>query len=94
MTRIAFCGSRALHFPLGRIVVDRRAERKLSSEDLIPALSRHLCGDWGAVSNSQRKANLAALCNDRPLHSVYFAISGVRFHVKTNASRSLTSVTC
>jgi hypothetical protein len=80
------------YLPLGQIVVDRRSAKRLSSEDVIPALSRHLLGDWGGISKAKSRANQLALRRNRPVSSVYFSMGGVRFRVTTNASRSLTFV--
>lgn len=88
-SRIGQCLS---HMSLGQIVLDRRSAKKLSSEDVIPALSRHLLGDWGRISKSRNRANQLALREKGPVSSVYFSMDGVRFRVTTNATRSVTSV--
>jgi len=82
----------AVGFSLGEIVVDRQSLGKLSSEDIVPALSRHLLGDWGRVDRRKWGANNRALYKKRALHSVYFSTDGIRFEVVTNASRSMTTV--
>jgi hypothetical protein len=92
MAQISSMRSASLYFPLGQIVLDNRAAKRLSSEDVIPALSRHMSGDWGGVSKARRTANQLALRKNRPLCSVYFSMDGVRFRVMTNARRSLTSI--
>ena len=92
MTQHVFDRQRTHYFPLGRIVVDRKSAKKVPHGDLIPALARHISGDWGTVNKLRRRANQMALSRNRPLSSVYFSTDGVRFRVTTNAERSLTSV--
>jgi hypothetical protein len=82
----------SLFFPLGQIVLDSQSARKLSSEDVIPALGRHICGDWGGVSQIRRNANEEALRKHRALSSIYFSMDGVRFRITTSADRSVTSI--
>ena len=93
MTQSTFMRAPSRYFSLGRIAVDRRSANKLSSEDVIPALGRHISGDWGRVSKLRQNANRIALCRQRPLRSEYFSTDGVKFRVVTNADRSLTSIT-
>ncbi len=93
MAQNRFPRATSRYFSLGRIAVDQRSAKKLSSEDVIPALGRHISGDWGKVSKVRHNANQIALRTHRPLHSVYFSMDGVKFHVITNADRSQTSIT-
>ncbi len=79
-------------FPLGRIEIEPNSAKKLASEDIIPALSRHLLGDWGKVTQHRRNANQLAVLKEKPLHSEYFSDRGIRFQVVTNGARSLTTV--
>jgi hypothetical protein len=83
---------RSLSFSLGRIEVSRASLKKLASEDIIPALRRHMLGDWGKVSVARRKANQTALRNRTSLKSVYFTNNGQRFCVITFGDRSKTLV--
>ena len=79
-------------FSLGRIVLDRRSLRRLSSEDVIPALSRHFLGDWGAISTQRRDANRRALVQNKPVRSVYYTTMGTKMCVTTAGDRSVTTV--
>lgn len=79
-------------FSPGQIVLGKRASRKLFAEDVVPAVSRHIFGDWGKVTPRRRSANRTALYQGKPLYSVYFSSDGVKFSVTTNASRSVTRV--
>lgn len=92
MAQSTFMRPSSRYFSLGRIAVDRRSARRLSSEDVIPALGRHICGDWGRVSKVRRNANEEALRNHRALSSIYFSMDGIRFRVTTSADRSVTSI--
>ena len=79
-------------FSPGRIILDHRSSKKLTSEDVIPALSRHVLGDWGKVSERCRKGNQIALWNSQPIRSIYFSSDGVTFSVVTSGDRSITTV--
>jgi hypothetical protein len=73
-------------------MVDANSSRKLTSEDIIPALGRHLHGDWGRVNRRYRRTNPIALRESKPVRSVYFTNDGVKFSVVTNAERSATLI--
>ena len=79
-------------FSPGEIVFDQNAKGKLSPEDVLPALGRHIFGDWGAVSGRRQRANQQALLTRKPLQSVYFSSDGVKFSIVTNEDRSVTTV--
>ena len=83
---------RRLNFSPGQIVLDQNSSGKLSSEDIIPALSRHIVGDWGKVSRRRAQINQIALSNKKSIRSVYFSDDGLRFCVVTNGNRSITTV--
>jgi|ERR1700722_6347691 len=77
---------------LGRIVLDQKSERELTSEDVIFALSRHIRGDWGKISQRRKRLNMLGLRKQRPLHSVFFSTDGTKFTVLTNGKRTITKV--
>jgi len=79
-------------FSLGRIELDQASRRKLTFQDTIPALVRHLSGDWGGVSKYRRAANRKALREGKPLHSIFFSYDGIKFAIVTSADRSITKV--
>jgi hypothetical protein len=54
-------------------------------------LQRHLDGDWGEVSEEDRKANDSALQNGGRLLSAYKTRNGVKLWVITEADRSVTT---
>jgi hypothetical protein len=79
-------------FPLGRVVVTANASNILAAEDISVAIDRHKSGDWGEVSDSDRRANDNAIkCGDRVL-SAYTGIGGDKFWIITEADRSYTTV--
>jgi len=42
-------------FPMGRLLITSGASAALCSDDVLEALARHLCGDWGNVCPQDRK---------------------------------------
>jgi hypothetical protein len=79
-------------FEPGRVFVGPAAQTGLTAEDIKPALSRHVQGDWGLVDAANRRQNLRALAAKRPVQSVYQSDNGTPFWVVTDADRALTSV--
>jgi hypothetical protein len=79
-------------FPLGRIVATRNAVEKLTWDDILPAIKRHLAGDWGDVCADDRKENELSLEKGFRLLSVYRSFTGVKFWIITEADRSATTV--
>jgi hypothetical protein len=83
-----------MKFPLGQIVVTPKAEEVLQhwgqSADAI--LARHQSGDWGEVSDEQRRVNEDGLGKRFNLVSCYHTPSGQWLTVFTKADRSLTLV--
>lgn len=79
-------------FEAGRVFVGSAAQAALTAEDIKPALTRHVQGDWGLLDTMDRRQNLRALAASRPLQSVFQSTNGTSFWVVTEADRSLTSV--
>jgi len=79
-------------FPLGQTVATSNALSKLTHEDIISALSRHVVGDWGDVCEDDRKENELSLKQGFRLLSVYKALNGNKFWIITEADRSVTTV--
>jgi len=79
-------------FSLGRIVVDRVTSKKLQSEDIIPALSRHTLGDFGLVTEQRESINRTALFEGKAIRSKYCSDRGLRFSVITSGDRTMTIV--
>lgn len=79
-------------FRLGQIVATPGALEKLSHEEIVLALSRHVRGDWGELDAHDTAANELALKDGSRLFSVYESAAGVRFYVVTEWDRTVTTV--
>jgi len=79
-------------FPLGEVVATPGALQALSSskQTLEEFLQRHVTGDWGAVSPSDRQLNEQALTDGSRILSAYFTAEGEKLWVITEADRSST----
>lgn len=67
----------------------------LDSKGLIDPLSylqRHVRGDWGEVSETERRANLDALKSEGALTSRYEITPRLTLAILTNEARSLTVI--
>jgi len=78
--------------PLGRVLATPGALEQVSAVDLVTALRRHACGDWGEVDADDRLANERAIEGDGRILSAYLTGSGVRFWIITEADRSATTL--
>ena len=79
-------------FPLGMTIATANALLKLSADDILRGFERHQAGDWGDVSEEDRKRNDEALQNGERLLSVYHTSEKVKFWIITEADRSATGV--
>ncbi len=79
-------------FPLGRIVATPNALNSVPNDEILCAVLRHHCGDWGEVCPEDHAANELALVEGSRLLSVYHTPSGVKFWIITEADRSATTV--
>ncbi len=79
-------------FRLGHIVSTPNALSRLTNEDILMSLQRHLAGDWGDVDAHDRAANDHALVEGTRILSVYHAANGTKFWIITEADRSATTV--
>ena len=79
---------------LGQIVATpgALAAFEVSGEQPGDLLSRHACGDWGDLSEEDRKENEFSLVNGFRLLSSYTLSSGTRIWVITEADRSSTTL--
>ena len=76
----------------GLLEIEPAVRDILTETDVFEGLIRHLSGDWGDVTEEERKANDAAQkCGGR-LFSRYSTIHGKRFWIITNEERSRTIV--
>ena len=79
-------------FSLGRIVVVSASLKSRPPSEITDALVRHNLGDWGDVTERRRQVNDKSVWKKRSLRSIYSSKNGIRFHIVTNADRSLTKV--
>ena len=79
-------------FLLGKIVATPAALQSLSVEDICRAIDRHVCGEWGMVSDADRAENEFALKHGLRVMSVFASKGGVRFWVVTETDRLVTTL--
>lgn len=79
-------------FRIGRIMAAPGALARLTQDDILHGLQRHQAGEWGEVSEHDRKANERALVDGSRLWSVYHSAAGVKFWIITESDRSATTV--
>ena len=79
---------------LGRVVATPGALRTLEEAGVSPAslLARHMNGDWGELSESDRQANEHALKHDLRVLSAYTLRTGERIWIITEGDRSVTTI--
>lgn len=79
-------------FPTGKVVMTKQVQQIIEPRDVIAAVLRHVCGDWGDVCDDDRRANEDALQRGLRLFSVYHSSDGTKFWIITEADRSCTTV--
>lgn len=81
-------------FELGRIAVTPGVLMVLQETGQEPTefLARHQAGDWGEVSEEDRRENELSLREGFRLLSVYRTAKGVKLWVITEADRSATTI--
>ncbi len=79
-------------FALGECFISPTALEALTHEDVLLAIRRHESGDWGDLDEHDRQENERSLAEGSRLRSVYHAANGTKFHVITEADRSITTV--
>ena len=79
-------------FHIGKTVSTPGALEALTWDDILSAMSRHANGDWGDVCREDWEENEFSLREGLRLLSVYYAASGEKFWVITEADRSVTTV--
>ena len=78
-------------FPLGQLAIPAKASVRLATEEVLTALRRYACGDWGDLCSEDTLANDAALLEGGRLFSAY-GQGKDRFWVITEADYSVTTV--
>ena len=61
-------------------------------EVLLTALGRHLSGDWGDLSEGDKRLNDEAVRDGDRILSAYHAPDGTKFWVITESDRSMTTI--
>lgn len=82
----------ASKFSLGQTVITQNARDMLHPEDIPAALARHANGDWGNLSEADRRENDLSLEKGFRLLSSYEDRKGTKFWIITEADRSVTTV--
>lgn len=65
---------------------------KEANDNLVGYLNRHAAGDWGDLSNDDRRANAEALKDGSRLLSAYHLKDGTKIWIITEVDRSATTV--
>ncbi len=81
-------------FPVGQIVATPGALAALETagHDAREFLRRHVCGDWGDLSEDDRKENDVSVTQSLRILSAYQLTASERLWVITEADRSVTTL--
>ena len=79
-------------FNSGRVFITPGADSSLPGTEVLEALRRHMCGDWGNLCELDRRENELGLKEGYRLLSAYRAENGVKFWIITEWDRSCTTV--
>ncbi len=81
-------------FSIGKTLATPAALQALEQSGQSPAffLDRHIQGDWGLVSDDDKRANDEALISGERLLSAYRTLKGVKLWIITEADRSSTTI--
>lgn len=81
-----------MKFHLGRLTITPAALMGLEVDAICRAIDRHVCGDWGDLSEPARRANENALIANAPLLSVYRLSGETELRVLTTGDRLTTTI--
>lgn len=84
--------SATARFRMGHLGATPAVLEVVPKEELFQLLERHLCGDWGDVSDNDARANEQAVRHGLRIMSWYQASSGARIQIITEADRSATTI--
>lgn len=81
-------------FPFGQVVVSPAAMQVLEKADMTPhsILQRHILGDWGDLTDSDKRANELAVELGGTILSAYKLPGGTTVWILTEPDRSVTTV--
>src|SRR5437899_12716646 len=87
-------GRHDMLFPLGRVVATPGALRALEKAEQQPAefLDRHVNGDWGEVTEEDKRENEFSVQHGFRILSAYTTTADDRIWVLTEADRSATII--
>lgn len=81
-----------VRFCCGRLCATTTVWNEVPHRELALLLKRHLCGDWGDISQNDAAANEDALRYGDRIISWYTASTGDRIMILTEADRSMTTI--
>ena len=79
-------------FAVGRLYLTPGVICKLTPQDVLHAVRRHMQGDWGEVNEEDWEENELSLREGFRLLSAYRGSNGCRFWIITEHDRSATTV--
>ena len=85
-------GNFKVKFETGRLVATPAAMETVMWAEMVAALARHVCGDWGDLGDEDKARNDASLKSGDRLFSAYHTVGGEKFWIITEADRSCTTV--
>ena len=80
-----------VHFPLGQVAVTANASLRLTTEEVLTGLRRHVSGDWGDLCPEDTLTNDSAVHQGGRLFSAY-GQGACRFWIITESDRSVTTI--
>ncbi len=85
-----------MKFDTGQVVCTTNLQNKVGADNMDSVVSRvlarHVSGDWGDLSEEDKKANDKALKNGERIMSSYNTENNIRVWVITEWDRSVTTV--
>ena len=84
--------SATARFQMGHLGATPAVLEEISKEEMFQLLERHLCGDWGDVTENDARANELALRHGLRIMSWYQTSCGTRIQIITEADRSATTI--
>jgi hypothetical protein len=84
----------ATRFQLGRMVLTPGAIEALAAagQDATEFLSRHRTGDWGDLSEEDKRENEFSVDKELRIFSAYHTAKGEKLWIITEADRSVTTI--
>jgi hypothetical protein len=80
-------------FKLGAVVATQRVREVFSGPYLASCVARHASGDWGELTEEERRLNDLALEQGGPLVSFYrHPVGGRGLYIITTADKSKTTI--